>query len=48
MPKTQKSTALYKTPFSAAYWRDAAAEILKLYGLCEEHIVDVARDFCGK
>ena len=27
MPKTQKSTALYKTPFSAAYWRDAAAEL---------------------
>ena len=25
-----------------------AAEILKLYGLCEEHIVEVARDFCGK
>ncbi len=27
MPKVQKSTALYKTPFSAAYWRDAAAEM---------------------
>ena len=27
MPKTQRSTALYKTPFSAAYWRDAAAEL---------------------
>ena len=25
-----------------------AAEILKLYGLCEEHIVEVAKDFCGK
>ena len=25
-----------------------AAEVLKLYGLCEEHIVEVARDFCGK
>ncbi len=23
----QKSTAIYKTPFSAAYWRDAAAEL---------------------
>lgn len=27
MSKTPKSTALYKTPFSAAYWRDAAAEL---------------------
>lgn len=27
MTKTQKSTALYTTPFSAAYWRDAAAEL---------------------
>ena len=27
MTKVQKSTALYKTPFSAAYWRDAAAEL---------------------
>ena len=27
MSKVQKSTALYKTPFSAAYWRDAAAEL---------------------
>jgi len=25
-----------------------AAEILKVYGLCEEHIVEVAKDFCGK
>ena len=25
-----------------------AAEVLKLYGLCEEHIVEVAKDFCGK
>ena len=27
MPKTQRSTALYPHPFSAAYWRDAAAEL---------------------
>jgi len=27
MPKVQKSTALYTSPFSAAYWRDAAAEL---------------------
>ena len=27
MPKVQKSTAVYKTPFSTAYWRDAAAEM---------------------
>ena len=27
MPKVQKSATLYKTPFSAAYWRDAAAEL---------------------
>ena len=27
MTKVQKSTNLYKTPFSAAYWRDAAAEL---------------------
>ena len=27
MARTQKSTTLYKTPFSAAYWRDAAAEL---------------------
>ena len=27
MSKVQKSTAIYKTPFSAAYWRDAAAEL---------------------
>lgn len=27
MSRTPKSTALYKTPFSAAYWRDAAAEL---------------------
>ena len=27
MPKVQKSTAVYKTPFSAAYWRDAANEL---------------------
>ena len=27
MTKTQKSTALYKTPFSPSYWRDAAAEL---------------------
>ena len=27
MAKTQKSTALYPHPFSAAYWRDAAAEL---------------------
>lgn len=27
MTRTPKSTALYKTPFSAAYWRDAAAEL---------------------
>ena len=27
MPRTQRSTALYKTPFSKAYWRDAAAEM---------------------
>ena len=27
MSKVQKSTALYATPFSAAYWRDAAAEL---------------------
>ena len=25
-----------------------AAEVLKSYGLCEEHIVEVAKDFCGK
>ncbi len=27
MTRVQKSTALYKTPFSRAYWRDAAAEM---------------------
>lgn len=27
MTKVQKSTSLYKTPFSKAYWRDAAAEL---------------------
>ena len=27
MSKTLKSTAVYKTPFSRAYWRDAAAEL---------------------
>lgn len=27
MARIQKSTALYTTPFSAAYWRDAAAEL---------------------
>lgn len=27
MSTKQKSTALYNTPFSAAYWRDAAAEL---------------------
>lgn len=27
MSTTQRSTAIYKTPFSAAYWRDAAAEM---------------------
>ncbi len=27
MTKTQKSTTLYKTPFSGGYWRDAAAEL---------------------
>ena len=27
MPKAQRSTALYKTPFSAAYWKDAAGEL---------------------
>ena len=27
MAKTQRSTALYKTPFSGAYWRDAASEL---------------------
>ena len=27
MARTQKSTTLYKTPFSAAYWRDALAEL---------------------
>ena len=27
MPKIERSTALYKTPFSRAYWRDAAAEM---------------------
>ena len=27
MAKTEKSTALYKTPFSSSYWRDAAAEM---------------------
>lgn len=27
MPKVNKSTNLYKTPFSRAYWRDAAAEM---------------------
>ncbi|MBQ3193588.1 MAG: folate family ECF transporter S component [Oscillospiraceae bacterium] len=27
MSRIQKSTAVYKTPFSAAYWRDAAAEL---------------------
>ena len=27
MARKQKSTALYKTPFSAGYWRDAAAEL---------------------
>ena len=27
MARTQQSTAIYKSPFSAAYWRDAAAEL---------------------
>ena len=27
MSNTNKSTKLYKTPFSPAYWRDAAAEL---------------------
>lgn len=27
MARIQKTTTLYKTPFSAAYWRDAAAEL---------------------
>lgn len=27
MSTNQKSTALYKTPFSAAYWKDAASEL---------------------
>ena len=27
MARIQKSTNLYKTPFSKAYWRDAAAEL---------------------
>ena len=27
MPRVERSTALYKTPFSRAYWRDAAAEM---------------------
>ena len=27
MTRIQKSTAVYKTPFTAAYWRDAAAEM---------------------
>lgn len=27
MPKTQKSTAIYKSPFCKGYWRDAAAEL---------------------
>ena len=27
MARTLKSTALYPHPFSAAYWRDAAAEL---------------------
>ena len=27
MSRVQKSTALYKTPFTASYWRDAAAEL---------------------
>ena len=27
MARTERSTTLYKTPFSAAYWRDAAAEL---------------------
>lgn len=27
MSKTQKSTALYSSPFSKAYWKDAAAEL---------------------
>ena len=27
MARKQKSTAIYKTPFSLAYWRDAAAEL---------------------
>ena len=27
MPRLQKSTALYKTPFSPGYWRDAASEL---------------------
>ena len=27
MPRATKSTTLYKTPFSRAYWRDAAAEL---------------------
>lgn len=27
MPKVNKTTNLYKTPFSRAYWRDAAAEL---------------------
>ena len=27
MARKQKSTAIYKNPFSLAYWRDAAAEL---------------------
>ena len=27
MPKVQKTTTLYKTPFTKAYWQDAAAEL---------------------
>ena len=27
MARTRKSTAIYQTPFSASYWRDAAAEM---------------------
>ena len=27
MNRANKSTALYATPFSKAYWRDAAAEL---------------------
>ena len=33
MTKIQKSTNLYKTPFTISYWRDAAAELKDVPGI---------------